>query len=779
MLTDIERKNIIQGIVEAEPEPDQTLCPTMILYYRRVKNGVKKLVEKNVNTGEVSDTPKYTSLQYGSWTQFTQFNRDNVKDNVILRSPCKYILSEYAKTHKIEGHKIIELAIIEIEGRLKNNDGKWHFNNHLYYSWYNHRYFIFDDSTRVFMEDGNEFMPESMNKYYNEYFAKNVIRYFYASENNTRANEERFKFTNNRDRNENLKETNMWTFIDWYKHFGHAIAGCGGKSKETLTAEEIIKKVSNINIKEICKSYPLTMKEYDNLPDWYSNSYYTKNQNLVIFDVIDGWGVFRVIHRFPKYIYDTEWGERALNYLTKKYPLLRIEEENPVETNRLLISPNGKAITFGNSADTWVRTTRTSRNFFGWWDRTATIVGTEKFEEIDHLKYLKPLFNEENGIESIKTIINCLRYPVIEQMSKMGLNALVKEICMDGCIPSSFHQCFGVKPRKGSLTKITGMTSAQLIKLNKMVEDNKENNTRYNNSFRIFKWLVRSVKLITGVKNLSDLSKEDTDKYFPLVEALVNETSGGWKSDLLHDMDNIPYNRYRYYHNYNELEDSTTLTEEERNRIKRILKICGTDPTNYTLYTDTFRSYAQLYVEDRPRIDLYDISDLEHLRIVHDNLAALVNHQLAMSYEERNKREMKLYKDRYEKLKKKFFFEDDEFSIAPPASAAELITEGSNLHHCVGGYVSKIATGETNILFLRKKESPNTSFYTIEVRNDGVLQQIHGLQNCWLGNNPEAIPFVLKWLRTKGISFTKEKILSVAKGYCNTGGMLNGARFGL
>ncbi len=33
-----------------------------------------------------------------------------------------------------------------------------------------------------------------------------------------------------------------------------------------------------------------------------------------------------------------------------------------------------------------------------------------------------------------------------------------------------------------------------------------------------------------------------------------------------------------------------------------------------------------------------------------------------------------------------------------------------------------MANGETNILFLRKKDNPNKSFYTIEVRDNCILQ---------------------------------------------------------
>ena len=67
--------------------------------------------------------------------------------------------------------------------------------------------------------------------------------------------------------------------------------------------------------------------------------------------------------------------------------------------------------------------------------------------------------------------------------------------------------------------------------------------------------------------------------------------------------------------------------------------------------------------------------------------------------------------------------------IVPPKTAAEIVEEGHALHHCVGGYVSRVANKECVILFLRKKEEPDKPFYTIEVR-DGEVQQIRGYDNC-------------------------------------------------
>ena len=89
--------------------------------------------------------------------------------------------------------------------------------------------------------------------------------------------------------------------------------------------------------------------------------------------------------------------------------------------------------------------------------------------------------------------------------------------------------------------------------------------------------------------------------------------------------------------------------------------------------------------------------------------------------------------------------------IVPPKTAAEIVEEGHALHHCVGGYVSRVANKECMILFLRKKEEPDKPFYTIEIKN-GAVQQIHGYDNC------DPPPMVEKYLKV----WKQKKLLPVA-----------------
>lgn len=72
---------------------------------------------------------------------------------------------------------------------------------------------------------------------------------------------------------------------------------------------------------------------------------------------------------------------------------------------------------------------------------------------------------------------------------------------------------------------------------------------------------------------------------------------------------------------------------------------------------------------------------------------------------------------RYRELRKKYFYEDDEYLIRPARSAEEIVMEGRTLHHCVGGdtYLRRHDRGESYILMLRDKKQPERPYITVEI----------------------------------------------------------------
>lgn len=106
--------------------------------------------------------------------------------------------------------------------------------------------------------------------------------------------------------------------------------------------------------------------------------------------------------------------------------------------------------------------------------------------------------------------------------------------------------------------------------------------------------------------------------------------------------------------------------------------------------------------------------------------------------EESREREIKAKEDldnkkdkKYEKYRKRDSYlemETEQFVLRLPKRIHEIRQEGNAMHHCVATYIDRVAKGETTILFLRKKQDPETPFYTMEV-NNGVMIQCRAKYN--------------------------------------------------
>ena len=242
--------------------------------------------------------------------------------------------------------------------------------------------------------------------------------------------------------------------------------------------------------------------------------------------------------------------------------------------------------------------------------------------------------------------------------------------------------------------------------------------------------------------------------------------------------------RYGSYDNwrkrFNKHQECTTeelkqLPEKARKAFNKIYKLMQENNSEnidiISLLGDTLQLYFRLRFTRPGNMDVLDeIDSVQRLQNMHDIF-------IELSAQEQDKEDEFLteeYEKLFEKKSKKFGFENDEYIIVPPKAPSELVKEGTNLHHCVGGYVNK-AVNDTNILFLRKKEEEQKSFFTIEVNTYNQLVQIHGFGNKWLGScedGVKAIPFVKKWLDDKEIQYDKNILLCTSQSYGRTGDYL-------
>lgn len=120
-------------------------------------------------------------------------------------------------------------------------------------------------------------------------------------------------------------------------------------------------------------------------------------------------------------------------------------------------------------------------------------------------------------------------------------------------------------------------------------------------------------------------------------------------------------------------------------------------------------------------------------------------------------------KKNYRKLRKRYYYEDENFIIRPAKSAEEIVMEGRILHHCVGGdgYLDSHNKGKSIILMLRFKEKPQIPYITVEIKNISIRQ--------WYGKNDTKPDkgVIQKWLdsyveRLKGNMETEQVQVRIA-----------------
>ena len=100
------------------------------------------------------------------------------------------------------------------------------------------------------------------------------------------------------------------------------------------------------------------------------------------------------------------------------------------------------------------------------------------------------------------------------------------------------------------------------------------------------------------------------------------------------------------------------------------------------------------------------------------------------------------FAEAYRRIVSRLDFTMEGMKIVYPTSPEEIVAEGHALHHCVGSYVDRVANRECMILFLRRCDEENSSFYTIEIRKKKVVQA-RGMCNADV--TPEVKRFLDRW----------------------------------
>ena len=243
--------------------------------------------------------------------------------------------------------------------------------------------------------------------------------------------------------------------------------------------------------------------------------------------------------------------------------------------------------------------------------------------------------------------------------------------------------------------------------------------------------------------------------YWGVQERLMVDQRINWKSNDLLKMLGLTRTEFKLlkgretlYHSYcgwrdkypqakpEELMMFATLAGYSCGTFETCVRITGSDPIKlvrwlYKQNAEDINDYRD-YLEQCRRLG-YDMTD----RIVlfprdfgakHDELTEIelmLENEKQMKYRNSLTKEFKIRMKEREKL----CFEHGGLVLIQPGSMKEIAAEGARLSHCVAGYADRHAQGALTIMFLRRADSPDIPYYTMEVSNDFEIVQCRGYRN--------------------------------------------------
>lgn len=358
------------------------------------------------------------------------------------------------------------------------------------------------------------------------------------------------------------------------------------------------------------------------------------------------------------------------------------------------------------------------------------------------------LLNKDNFIINL---IYTLKYPIVEKLGKAGYKYLMSKMIWS---PTTLlRDKFETTPKKtGTLYENLGVNKIQLKILEQLRDP-------YKNTLPSIKFIKQ-----IGGDDVIHWDEKKSRKIFKFASKAVDWSGLALRENSLGIPDYFRWNMKGF-----------TPTDQNRKNIKNLINLQDKNPDVdvVRLFRDTVYTMCDRVREILPNMNPFEAKTLRELQWMHDQYTDIAN---AQRYNGLKKDEMwnKFNKKRIEKYEKI----GDEFEIIVPREPKDIINEGANLNHCVGSYLESVASGYKTILFLRKVSEPDKSFYTIEV-GDSRIVQIHGNHNKWLGNNPEAIQFVIDWLKDVQVRCSLRILFNLGQGYSGSNDNLDHSSYKL
>lgn len=294
------------------------------------------------------------------------------------------------------------------------------------------------------------------------------------------------------------------------------------------------------------------------------------------------------------------------------------------------------------------------------------------------------------------------KYPAIEMAYKAGLYELAEDMVQKNWILDNI-----IKKGAGELTKILCIDKARMRRLKGMKGD-----------IRTLIWLQKEKELDTVLRDIdiTTLSKAQLEP-----ETIERSKIGKYLS----------------------IEKICNYLNKQAE-----IRLIGKNNALVTVWRD-WNDYVNMMEKMKMDCSNELLLKPKDLVIAHNELVARIS-MLDSKKEitEKKKKFKKAQKLMQSGELKKYEYSDGKYCIVAPNGIDEIFREGITLKHCIHTcdiYFQRIEIRETYLLFLRRAETPDKPWYTVEIEPGGNIRQKKSVLNEAYKDLEDAIPFLQKW----------------------------------
>ena len=300
------------------------------------------------------------------------------------------------------------------------------------------------------------------------------------------------------------------------------------------------------------------------------------------------------------------------------------------------------------------------------------------------------------------------KYPVVELLLKMGYGSLIESIYNDlrgGCSAAEISDKFS---KLNKLLNEEATKGSKSLKIPKYISDFLN---KHKAGFKVYYAFCDFYQLdkTLSKENFEELSKQI---YFSFFFNKDSNYARYYKFDVIADL-------MTYGYKLNELLKYLYENAGINDYVTGVIELPWYKSTDIFFKYNDIISYLYDY---RHMCDVLNIEAQKfpkNLVRVHDALYASFEAKQNEIYD----KDIGDVAEKYSSIAIDFNKKpDNSYLIKLPVDSGDLIKEGQSQHNCVGSYIRTVASKQTVVFFIRKKEEPDSSFVTAEYRHGRVNQ---------------------------------------------------------